>query len=154
MPTAVRFLGGEPIYVDVVPLGINSNLTVVGVTGSHGYIQTATAVYTLFDCPGDNIWGTQLVAINDQGIMLGYWQDTNYAWHPFWTNGFGCTALPEVPGAKSTGWGGINNHNQIVGGYTETDGTSTHGLLDDDLRDDTTLPEQVSRLPMQSSLCS
>jgi hypothetical protein len=98
MPTAVRFLGGEPIYVDVVPLGINSNLTVVGVTGSHGYIQTATAVYTLFDCPGDNIWGTQLVAINDQGIMLGYWQDTNYAWHPFWTNGFGCTALPEVPG--------------------------------------------------------
>jgi hypothetical protein len=85
-------------YQDVVALGINSNLTIVGNTEQgHAYIQTSASSFQLFDCPG--AWGTQLVAINDQGIMLGSWQDTNYAWHPFWTNGFGCNALPEVPGS-------------------------------------------------------
>jgi hypothetical protein len=134
-------LGRENDNLDIVATGINSNLTVVGNTYVNeikfgSYIQTSIGVFQWFGCSNPGAAFTYLVAINDQGTIIGYYTDSNdlnAVAHPFWTNGVGssCTALPTVPGAQATYWTGINNHNQMVGWYTSADGTQTHGLYGD-----------------------
>jgi hypothetical protein len=125
-------------FLDVIAYGVNNNMTVVGFAATtpnarwgNGYVQTSVGHYTTFSCFNSGF--TQLLAINDQGIMLGTWQDSDEVDHPFWTNGVGgaCNALPEVSGGMRTVWNGINNHNQIIGSTWDPLTYVSHGLYGD-----------------------
>ncbi len=104
--------------------GINSSDVLVGTFedqfGNHGFRRNADLTYTYFDYfPGR----TFLQAINDSGLIVGYYGDGNNHTHGLLYNPSGGYIVLDDPSAtNATFLNGINNAGQIVGTYNASDG--------------------------------
>jgi len=70
-PLGASVYNCAPLSVPGTPTGINNAGVIVGSGGGHGYIRDAAGNVTQVDYPGKS--GTQLLAINNQGVITGQW---------------------------------------------------------------------------------
>jgi len=120
-----------PGAIDTVPIGINDmNSSGVFINGPN---QTGTVVgvyqltigtpyygfqYTGGVCTDISVSGAVYVeatGINNQGQIVGYFEDSSDGWHGFQLNPAGSPTQIDFPGATQTYLRGINDAGQIVG---------------------------------------
>jgi probable HAF family extracellular repeat protein len=110
--------------------GINNSGEIVGVFAdtlgtTHGYLYTSEK-FTQIDEP-DAHDNTMASGINNKGKVVGwYYFGSDSGTHGFLVTGGRFTQV-DVPGARNTFALGINDAEQVVGGFF--DGTNTHGFL-------------------------
>ena len=111
-----------PFFAYTIPLAINNLGQIAGsglmgniVLGTrHGFVRSPSGTYVQFDLPGVS-GATQLSAFNNVGQLAG----SSFA------AGFVSNADGTVTLLNGYPVSGINDSGQIVGGYTETTGTTT-----------------------------
>jgi hypothetical protein len=90
--------------------------------GIHGFTLAGTTL-TTFDDP-NAVHGTYLYGINNQGVLAGYYYDTNFVAHSFTLTGNNFTPITDYPGAVppppqdvtvGTFAQGINDSGRVVG---------------------------------------
>jgi len=85
---------------------------------THGFVSTDQGGCTQVNYPG--AVQTQLAGINDTGTITGnYWQKLGGQFHGFVLTG-STFASVDVPKAKATSLGQVNNNNWFVGGYADS----------------------------------
>jgi probable HAF family extracellular repeat protein len=84
--------------------------------------------YSPFDVPGASY--TLASGINDDGKIVGYYEDSSWNRHAFLYDGSTSTTLDGPSGASYISVYGINNAGQIVGYYEDSSGEG-HGFLYD-----------------------
>jgi probable HAF family extracellular repeat protein len=107
--------------------GINNAGLIVGTWQdsnkvNHGFIDLSASsyggIFASFDAPVSDVWGTYATAINDAGLVVGYYEDTS-GYHGFLFNAqtLQFVAAPvDYPGsAGTTMLLGVNGYGQIVG---------------------------------------
>ena len=89
----------------------------------HGFVSDRSGDYRPFDvAPGPS---TLPYDINDRGTTVGlYGNAVTLEGGSFLRKPNGDVSTVEVPGASTTGVGGINNRGALVGGYLDADGAS------------------------------
>jgi predicted membrane protein len=89
-----------------------------------GFVRAADGAITTFDVAGSTgNNGTQAIAINASGVIVGYWQDSSQVYHGFIRAADGTITSFDAPGAGTGsnegtvlyGWQAINASGQIVG---------------------------------------
>jgi uncharacterized membrane protein len=133
--------GGKFTRVEPVPAatftvakGISSSGDVVGYYAvnddlgqeieRHGFLLRR-GNYTIIDFPGGAKTG--LSAINDEGDMLGWYDDVDGLIHGFLVR-HGRFSTIDVPGSTFTRGNGLNDRGDIVGWYDDADGEE-HGFV-------------------------
>ncbi len=101
------------------PRGINDSGTVVGWYTSggltHGFILSGGTVYTVDDPNPANAGYTYLEGINNSGLMVGQWSDTNGLQHSFLLSPDRTTFTDiNIPGATWVQTFGLNNANEVM----------------------------------------
>jgi probable HAF family extracellular repeat protein len=106
------------------------------ITKNIGFVRHTKGRCTILDVPGATL--TEAVGVNDQGQVVGDYQDAAGEFHGFvWEAGLFQTLDVPFPQATSTAPTGINNVGQIVGFYFDHNGTGAfpnghaHGFLSD-----------------------
>ena len=98
---------------------INAWGTVVGFyrnsTGDHGFLRSANGAIAPIDLPGAA--ATQPLGINDLGVIVGAYLDSNGAAHGFRRTPNGAFTTTDFPGAVDTDIFDINNLGDLVGAY-------------------------------------
>src|SRR5579871_5017426 len=121
------FLGGahnNGTYVH----GINNHGTIVGyyvdATGKdHGFIYSGNLAhideskFKTIDDPKAGVKGTLAYGINDSGVVVGVYFDVNGVMNGFIEKGGHFKTVNDPNGFLRTSTDGLNNHNEIVGGY-------------------------------------
>jgi hypothetical protein len=99
----------------------------------HGFVRSASGVYTTFDVPGAGI--TAPWNINTSGVITGFYGDSNGVVHGFVRSKTGTITTFDAPGAGNLGIlvpGGfemsINTAGDIAGYYLDS-GSVFHGYL-------------------------
>ncbi len=118
-----------------IPNGLNDSDTVVGVFAdanfySHGFLRTSDGTITIFDAPGSALspnYGTDLLAINSSGVILGYYNDPGIV-QGFVIHTDGTYQFLSVQGNGNPTGAAINNYSAVTGTYTYPGGTS-RGLI-------------------------
>ena len=135
----VRDAGGNYKLLDVpgatstTPSGINDTAVVVGVandaSGAHGFLWDAQHRYTVFDVPGAKSGTTYPVGINQNGVVTGFYFDTDNDSHGFVRNQAGSftTFVADVNGTQTQS-AAINASGQITG-WTNDGLGDTYGFL-------------------------
>lgn len=82
--------------------------------------------FTTIDVPFVGACCTQAFGINDDGEIVGSYQDANGATHGFLDVRSNFTTV-DVPGAIGTSANGVNERGEIVGSFT--DGSGSHGFV-------------------------
>ncbi len=90
---------------------------------SHGFVDDH-GVFTTLDFP--NAQGTSPFAINDDVIIVGYYDINNTGPHAFMYENGTFTNI-DVPGAATTQARAVNNHGDIAGWFS--DATGVHGFI-------------------------
>jgi len=103
----------------------------------HGFLRSPNGEFTSFDAPGAGLGanldeGTVAYSINDQGLITGQFEDSNFLYHGFVRYPDGHFVTFEAPGVGSTGVGtfgfSINLEGVVEGMYL--DGNLTyHGFV-------------------------
>jgi hypothetical protein len=118
--------------------GVNANGVVAGnwttdptgLTGEQGWTFDPKAnSYSFFDVPGaDKVdyFGTTVYDINNAGVVVGYFSDSNGGIHGFTKTGDQYRTI-DVPGALNTEIYGINSQGDLAGRYRV--GDTRHGLV-------------------------
>jgi hypothetical protein len=101
-----------------------------GLTGQQGWtFDPKTNSYSFFDVPGadkvDN-FGTAVYDINNAGVVVGYFADSDGGIHGFTKTGNQYRTI-DVPGALNTETYGINSQGAIAGRYRV--GGTRHGFV-------------------------
>ena len=103
--------------------GVNNLNQIVGVYSTdpisgiyHGYFLDSDSTLTSYDFPG--ALSTVPGAINDAGIIVGYYYDGHMS-HAFLIQLPSTFISYDVPGAQATQFTGINNNGKICGIYTQ-----------------------------------
>ena len=112
----------------LTPTDINNKGVTVGFIGGgidSGFVSTDGVTYTTLSDPlGVN--GTIVSAINDAGVIVGTYYDSNFFAHGFYYDGaFHTIDDPQTvfsQGGTGENVMGINNHGQIVGWFTDKTG--------------------------------
>jgi probable HAF family extracellular repeat protein len=117
--------GGQPLTVD--PDVIDAD---VAISSSSKWLSYSF-VFQNFDYPG--AVGTYLRAVNNYGVILGMYEDSNNNGHGF-TYSNGTFTDIDFPGAAGTYPSEINDAGQIVGSYSFLTPTGETGLLGFTLR--------------------
>ena len=118
--------------------GVNANGVVAGNwttdptgrTGEQGWtFDPKTNSYSFFDVPGvDKVdfFGTTVFDINNAGVVVGYFTDSNGGIHGFTKTGDQYRTI-DVPGALNTEIFGINSQGDLAGRYRV--GDTRHGFV-------------------------
>jgi probable HAF family extracellular repeat protein len=106
------------------------------VTKISGFFRDKKGRCTILDFPGANL--TEAVGVNDDGQVVGDYQDSDGKFHGFfWNAGLFLTIDLPFPEATLTAPTGINNVGQMVGFYFDNNATESfpnghaHGFLYD-----------------------
>ena len=67
---------------------------------------------------------TRALAINNLGVIGGHFLDSSRVRHSFLLN-HGAFTIFDFPGATATILQGMNDRDQVVGGYVDSSGTPT-----------------------------
>jgi hypothetical protein len=117
----------------VVINGINDSGTICGAItraqSTIGFVRNASGgVFAHFHVPGST--NTQLFGINNSGVTVGSYVDSNMMTHGlYYVPATGNWLRVDDPsGVQGTVINGINNKNQLVGFYTDAAG-NVHGML-------------------------
>lgn len=117
-----------------MPFNYGNGINLFGIaTGAVGTLTSTTGwtwdgrSYSFFSVPGAALSGTFSNGINDLGVVSGYYQDANGAYHGFRKEGSQFTNI-DVPGATGTFAYGLNDFGDQVGNYTDQQGNN-HGFL-------------------------
>ncbi|HEU5047344.1 MAG TPA: hypothetical protein VFT64_05805 [Rickettsiales bacterium] len=128
-------------YYGMLVTGINNNGQVIAHSGYDGTYILSTAYGTWMETPVglDNnntlnalhTWG---MYINDNGVAVGDYLDSDYVQHGFVSANGVVTSTVSIAGATSTGLISINDNGVIVGNYVDSNGHE-HGfeLIGDNL---------------------
>ena len=124
-----------PGSTSTMPAAINDAGSITGF-----YLHSEGAIRSFLRAPdgtiatidvGDTICGTYAYSINKDGVVVGtgaYKMDNLCNAHAFVRAADGSISTFDVPGAVSTGAGGINNKGVITGAYLDDDRIS-HGFV-------------------------
>ncbi len=93
--------------------GINDLGDVVGYSGIYGFYFDGST-FTAVNYPGG--YATSPEGINDDGVIVGVWQDTSNGEHAFIDDGAGFSSY-DYPGAEDTYFSSINGDGLIVASY-------------------------------------
>ena len=99
----------------------------------HGFVRDPRGVITTFDVPFFLLH--DVADINDRGVIVGYYDKLDGTSGGYLRNKGGQFIRIDFPGASYTTIHGLNNRNQIVGGYLEggampnPDGTVPPGVV-------------------------
>ncbi len=122
---------------------INANGEVVGYYidenfGYHGFVRSADGVITTINAPGAGkgtnpgtgvSLGTKLSAVNDNGVIIGYYIDPNEGTHGFMVSASGVITNLNAPDANGgTIPAGINDDNVIVGDFNNASNGEYEGF--------------------------
>jgi uncharacterized membrane protein len=131
--TPIVIPGGGNSPTPIFALGINNHRQVVGIytdqnrQQERGFLWNGPTRFFIFDVPGAH--STEGAAINDTGIVAGYYDDGSQ-FHGFTARcgPVNCSnfAMIDFPGAVGTTALGINNAGQVVGTYSLTDPYVNH----------------------------
>ena len=117
----IRSAAGVLTYVNVngnqaFPRGVNASGLVTGTSEDTSFLfDPATSTYTSFSVPA--AISTDALGINDLGVTVGYYIDSNGAEHGFIRNADGAFTFFNFPGAFITAITGINDAGNFVGYY-------------------------------------
>jgi len=139
---------GTNQFIGTEASGINIWGTIIGdVTdnsgGTHGFVRSPWGQFAEFDVPGASTapgynclylaGGTCPIAINDFGVVTGYFGDANGAWHGFVRTPEGKITVFDVAGASTSAGEGtfvqaINNFG-VIAGFYDDENNLAHGFL-------------------------
>lgn len=93
----------------------------------HGFLRTLNGDFTTFDAPGadttpNDYNGTYPVAINDLGVVAGYYWDVNSIAHGFLRKADGTFTTFDVPNSTATVVYTLNWEGAVVGFYADQNG--------------------------------
>lgn len=136
-----------PGFVNMFTGAMNASGAVVGAaTNSTGidppdvsftsFLRNPDGTFTIFDVPGAINSGTQAGGINDNGDIVGFFEDA-VGTHGFLRETGGAFTILDVPGAVSTLAFGIDDLGRIVGSFD--DALGKHGFLRDGVGTYTTI---------------
>jgi len=128
--TAFDAPGASPNAGGTVPVGINAQGVITGYYADrsgnhHGFVRAVDGTITSIDVPGAS--QTQAFAINDNGEIVGGWND--HVEHGFLRSADGTITSFDAPGSSlGTEGDALNNKGFITGFYVDQNGHA-HGYI-------------------------
>lgn len=152
----IRSAGGKLIVFDVPEagtgmyqgtgcpgcnLGVNFFGAIAGIYSDsnnvfHGFLRSPEGKFTTFDVPeagtasfqGTGCFSDCAVGLNDEGLITGSYQDSNFVQHGYLRTPEGAFVTIDPPGSVATQPEGINDSGTIVGYYVDANNV-IHGFL-------------------------
>lgn len=90
-----------------------------------GFLRTSDGTVTTFTVSGSP--ATAPTSINNEGVIAGDYEGSQYGWQPFVRNADGTITTYAVPGDTSTT--GINDSGTVVGQYAVDNGSTGYGFV-------------------------
>jgi hypothetical protein len=123
-----------------VPVGITSEGTIAGYyIGAddlvHSFVRARDGALTLFDPPGATCGlatsntCSSAAAINQYGVITGYWQDASNALHGYLRARDGAFITFDPPGSVLSNPAAINVEGAVTGSYFDAISFTNHGFL-------------------------